>query len=298
MGKNSKGLIGVKPRSMHEICSQQNTKKKKKQRDAIKMKSYEQIVSRAKVDKIEKTIKDLQTKNRAGRLEHADYIKLMANKKILKKKQEKDQDQKLKDSDLGEYRFTAEEIRTGQFNTQHKTDPLLDDDFGRGLVPGYEPNSSLNPTGISAKARNFVTEGTISKSAVVYSKDEPLQSKPKEIPRQTQVKKDEADPLISMAFENEIIHRRLPKEEKQPTAKPINVVKEEVKEKVSMKRPMFVPRSVRMAKKKKEEPVVQEIKVVQEVKEEKFKPISSVPAPDNLMLFDLSDEDTGKNKDI
>eukprot|EP00826_Nyctotherus_ovalis_P009404 TRINITY_DN12483_c0_g1_i1.p2 TRINITY_DN12483_c0_g1~~TRINITY_DN12483_c0_g1_i1.p2 ORF type:complete len:317 (-),score=122.47 TRINITY_DN12483_c0_g1_i1:150-1100(-) len=308
MGKKSKGLIGVRPRTMHDICSSQNNKKKKKLRDSIKMKSYEQIVSKVKVDKIEKTIKELQAKDRVGRLEHDDYIKLMANRKVLKKKQEKAQGsgQKMQGADMESYHYTAEEIRTGKFCNEHKTDPLLDEDFGKNLMPGYEPNSSLQPTGMRAKALgNFVTQGTVSRTAVIYSQSPP-QPKPVERP----VQKEEDDPLVSMKFENEIIHRKIPKE-KQPVAKLVNSVlekqkeenKEEVKEKkMGAKRTMMVPASVKAAKRRKEEPTTQkaqEIKTTPEVKEAKT--ITSVPAPENLMLLDLSDEsdeETEKRKDL
>jgi len=331
MGKH--GLIGEKPRSMHDICSSRNIQKKKQFRDTIKMKSYEQIVSKAKPQKIQETIRELQNKERAGKLEHNEYIKLMANKKMLKKKQDSGPNKeftKFQQKAPEEYTFSAEEIRSGKFYQDTKnTDPMLaEPGFGKKneidpFLSGFEPNSSYKPTGpmpMNAKS-NFISEQTISKNAILYQNPEIIH-KPENIfkPKPISQQKGEEDPLTSEQFENEIIHRKKIEEKKdEDLSKNLNkpaesqkISKEEEKKKlpVPIKRPMFIPSSVRALKRKKEESeIFSEPQISKNIPEQpeiqappkqtesvKLKTVSNVPAPEGLMLFDLSDEDENSQK--
>ncbi len=335
MGKHSKGLMGERPRTMHDICAPRKMGKKKDQ-EKIKMRSLEQLIIRNKPERIQKTIRELEARERAGKLDHNDQIKLIANKHIMRKKREKMEAEKNPDAKPPEFRYTPEQILRGQIS--ERGDALIRGAASNNpaadlpdIVAGFEPNSSYRPTGLPS-ASNFVSEGCVTSQHAVNYQDEEEKK-----PRTADEKRKEADPLTSERFESELLFRIAAEEDAAQKAreqaklalKPAAPVPQPIKRPApehsvpppapQLKKPAaariphgFVPASVRANKRKKEEKPASTLSQPQSISQKPqegkrksepapavatFKNVSNVPMPENLLLLDMDEEEDVASKD-
>jgi hypothetical protein len=166
------------------------------------MRALEQLALHNKPDKIKQTIRELEQQERVGKLDHRGELKLIANKRILHKKMDKlngGPGKGYPGAVAEEFRFTRDEILNNRITERGDIPAPLPDPLA---LPGYEPNSSLRPTGLPQHSRRpLVNEGTVAHAPVLYSQ---LKAPP------TRAQRAEADPLTSEGFENEMLHHIKP----------------------------------------------------------------------------------------